>query len=181
MDFKETPIDQEYVFKGNVIKVRVDHATRKDGMKLYREVVEHPGGVGIAMENEEGKYCLVKQWRYAQECVLLEYPAGKKELGEDPFACAKREIQEETGYTCKDFYDLGYIVPTGAYDSEKIYMYYAKADKFVGTNYDEDEYLEQVYLSLDEIKEMILRNEITDAKTIAMTYKIESLKKQGLI
>ena len=181
MEFKEETLSKEYVFRGKVIQVRCDKAKRADGLEVYREVVEHIGGVSVALENEEGKFCLVRQWRYAQEAVLLEFPAGKKEVGEDELTTAKREIQEETGYTGKDFYDLGYIVPTGAYDSEKIYMYYAKSDAYVGTHFDEDEYVEVAYYTLKELKEMILRNEIVDAKTIAMVFKIDALKSCGTL
>ena len=57
-----------------------------------RTLVEHPGGVGIALEDEDGTFFFVSQWRYAQSCVTLEYPAGKREKGEDDLAVAKREI-----------------------------------------------------------------------------------------
>ena len=177
----EKQIATEKIFDGVVVKLRKDKAVLADGSEVYREVVEHPGGVGIALEDEEGKFFFVKQWRYAQEKVLLEFPAGKKEPGEDPFITAQREIAEETGYTGKDFLYLGQMVPTGAYDSEVIDFYYAKIDQKVGQHLDEDERIHVYRYTLDEIIEMVMNKELSDGKTIAMAFMVRELKRQGKI
>ena len=122
MDLKEKQLSADYRFRGHIINVRVDEARMPDGQIVSREVVEHPGGVGIALEDEEGKFFLVTQWRYAQEQVTIEFPAGKREKGEDDLLTARREIIEETGYEGEDFVYLGSMIPTGAYDSEQIGM-----------------------------------------------------------
>ena len=98
MDMIEKTKEKNYKFHGKVINLRTDLATAPDGSEVYREVVEHPGGVAIALEDEDGTFFMVTQYRYAQEKILLEFPAGKKEIGEDPMDTAKREIIEETGY-----------------------------------------------------------------------------------
>lgn len=176
---EEKQISSEYVYCGKVIKVRVDQARIPNGNVTLREVVEHPGGVAIALEDEEGKFFLVTQWRYAQEKEVLEFPAGKREPGEDPLTTAKREIAEETGYTAKDFVYLGEMIPTGAYDSEVIHMYYAKTDSYVGEHFDDDENLVPEKMTLAEIVKKIMDGEITDGKTMVMALKIQEMKRNG--
>lgn len=175
MDFEQKPIQQEYIYKGVVFNTRKDICTLPNGKTAPREVVEHRGGVGIALQSKDGRFYLVQQWRYAQECLTWEYPAGKKEKGEDPLTTAKREIQEETGYEGTDFQYLGKIYPTPAYDTEVIDFYYAKEGDYVGQNLDPDEFLVLKKFTLAEINTMILDGEIPDAKTVAMTYYLNNL------
>ncbi|MCR5229227.1 MAG: NUDIX hydrolase [Solobacterium sp.] len=178
MDLKEKPVEQKYLFRGKIINLRTDRALAPDGCEVYREVVEHPGGVGIALEDEEGKFFFVTQYRYAQEGVFTEYPAGKKEPGEDPLETAKREIIEETGYEGKDFVYLGKMVPTPAYVTEVLDMYYARQGEYKGQHLDEDEKINLSKMTLEEVTEKIVRGEITDAKTITMTFLIREYKER---
>ena len=162
MELKETTISETTVYDGHIIKVRLDEAKLPDGSTAPREVVVHPGGVGIALEDEEGKYFFVTQ-------------------GEDPLETAKREIVEETGYEGLGFVHLGSLVPTPAYDTEVIELYYAKQGEFRGQHLDADENINLTKLSLDEITERIVRGEVTDAKTVAMTFLIKEFKERGTI
>ena len=113
--------------------------------------------------------------------MTLEYPAGKREKGEDDLAVAKREIAEETGYEGKDWVYLGTIYPTPAYDSETIGLYYAKKGNYVGQHLDQDEHINVSKLTLDEITEKIVNGEIHDAKTVSMTFLVKEMKERGLI
>lgn len=178
MDLKEKTVSEKTVYSGKIIKVRMDQAEMPDGKIVEREVVEHPGGVGIAMEDEEGKFFLVTQWRYAQRTETIEYPAGKKEKGEDPFTTAAREIIEETGYEGTDFTYLGRMMPTPAYDEEVIDMYYCRKGEYRGQHLDPDEYLNVSRMTLDEITALIVQGKIQDAKTIAMTFLVREMKAQ---
>lgn len=175
MKLKETTLKQELKFKGRLINVRHDEVELPNHEIALREVVEHPGGVAVAMINDEGKFFMVEQYRYAQQKVLLEYPAGKMERGEDPLETAKREIIEETGYSGKDFVYLGRMVPTGAYLEEKIEMYMATTDQYLGQNLDVDEFVSVSTKLIDELIEMIMNREIEDGKTIAMTFMIKEM------
>lgn len=174
-------LEQEKVYDGTILHVRKDTAQMEDGLIVEREVVEHPGGVGIALEEEDGRFFLVRQYRYAQQEETLEFPAGKKEKGEDPLSTAKREIVEETGYEGKDWVYLGKMYPTPAYDTEVIDMYYAVKGKYVGQHLDEDERIEVTKLTLEELSAKILANEIPDAKTIGMTFLVKEKKAKGTI
>jgi len=181
MELKEKTVRETTVYDGHIIKVRLDEAELPDGTRAPREVVVHPGGVGIALEDGEGKFFFVTQYRYGQGQIMLEYPAGKKEPGEDPLETAKREIVEETGYEGTGFVHLGSLVPTPAYDTEVIELYYAKQGEFSGQHLDADENINLTKLSLSEITERIVRGEVTDAKTVAMTFLIREFKERGMI
>ena len=165
-DLKEEQVSTEYQYQGKIVKMRTDRAKMPDGAIVDREVVEHPGGVGIAMEDAEGKFYMVTQWRYAQKGVFVEFPAGKKEKGEDPLTTARREIVEETGYEGTEFTYLGRLVPTPAYDEEVIDLYYTRQGKHVGQHLDSDEFINLSRMSLNEIIDQIMAGSITDAKTI---------------
>lgn len=178
---EEKTLSKEYIYEGNVVNLREDKAEMPDGKIVDRTVVEHVGGVGIALEDEDGKFFFVKQFRYAQQELTLEYPAGKREKGEDDLSVAKREVVEETGYEGKDWKYLGLMYPTPAYDSETIGMYYAKKGEYKGQHLDEDENINVYKYSLDEITDMIVNDEIHDAKTIGMTFLVKENKERGII
>ncbi|MEG0176395.1 NUDIX hydrolase [Anaerorhabdus sp.] len=175
MKLNEKTLKQELKFKGKLINVRHDEVELPNNEIALREVVEHPGGVAVAMINNEGKFFMVEQYRYAQQKVLLEFPAGKMEKGEDPLETAKREVIEETGYSGKDYVYLGRMVPTGAYLEEKIEMYMATTDQYMGQKLDEDEFVKVSTKSIDELVDMIMNREIEDGKTIAMTFMIKEI------
>lgn len=178
-DLTQKKLTETEIFKGFILRVRKDKAQMPDGQIVDREVVEHPGGVAIALEDEKGDFYLVTQWRYAQEQVTLEYPAGKKEPGEDPMETAKREIIEETGFEGTDWRYLGSMIPTPAYDTEVIELYYAKKGAFKGQHLDSDEDLDVQTYSLDDLTERVLRGELRDAKTMYMTLLLQELKRRG--
>lgn len=180
-NLKEKMISKNYIYKGNIVNLREDKAELPDQSITDRIVVEHPGGVGIALEDEDGKFFFVSQWRYAQSEVTLEYPAGKRETGEDDLNTAKREIVEEVGYEGKDWKYLGLMYPTPAYDSETIGMYYAKKGAYKGQHLDVDENINVSKYTLNEITEMILNGKIHDAKTIGMTFLVKEMKEKGMI
>ncbi len=177
MDYKETTVKKSYKYEGRIVNVRLDDALLPDGRSVYREVVEHPGGVVIALEDENGLFSLVTQWRYAQERELMEFPAGKLERGEDPFEAAKRECAEETGYEGTEWKYFGEFVPTGAYGEELDRLYYAKQGKYTGQHLDSDENLNVDKLSLDEIIERVMDNRIIDGKTAMLAFKVREWKR----
>lgn len=175
----EKQLSSETIFEGRVITVTVDRVALENGDTSVREVVHHNGGAGIAALNEKGEIYLVRQFRYAPGCELIEIPAGKLEKGEDPFEAAKRELGEEAGLAGGVWRDLGYIIPTCGYDSEIIYLYAAKELTPVGQHLDEDEFLSVFTMPLDEAAERVLSGEITDGKTVAAILKLKALHDAG--
>jgi ADP-ribose pyrophosphatase len=161
----EQTVAKHEIYSGRIINLRVDDALDCYGKPIKREVVEHSGGVGVLALTEDGDILLVSQFRYGIGETLLEIPAGKLERGEDPLECGKRELTEETGYEAAEWVDLGLVIPTPAYDSERIYIYIARNLTFKGQRLDESECVEVSRMSLKDAVKKVLANEITDAKT----------------
>ena len=161
------------IYQGKVISMNVDDVELDDGTKAKREFVLHNGGVCIAMKDSDGRFFMVRQYRYVQGREMLEFCAGKIEKGEDPDIAILREAEEELGYKAVNVRKLGQIVPTCAYSSEIIHLYYGEKGEKTGQNLDYDERLEPNRFSFEEIKEMIRNGEIDDAKTVAIMYHME--------
>ena len=172
----EKQVKRNVIYEGKILEVVCDDIVLEDGKEAKRELVLHNGAIVVALQDDDGKFFMVKQYRYAHGKDMLEYCAGKLEKGEDKEAAAYRECQEELGYEVEDLRYLGQLIPTCAYATEVIHMYYGKKGKYVGQHFDEDERLDLFKYSLSEIKEMILDGRIDDSKTIALTYKIEMAK-----
>ncbi|HEX3026946.1 MAG TPA: NUDIX hydrolase, partial [Clostridia bacterium] len=146
-----------------------------------RECVDHPGGVTVAVLTKEDEMLFVRQFRYPYREVVLEAPAGKLEKDEDPFEAMKREQQEETGTTGTGYIDLGKLYPSPGYCNEIIYLYACRAESFGKTNFDEDEFLEMERIPMNEAVEMVMSNEIVDAKTQVLVLKTAQLLKDSRI
>jgi ADP-ribose pyrophosphatase len=165
MIIKEKTIATHEVFHGNIISVHRDDVVLENGISALREVVEHSGGVCILPLTEDNQVHLVRQFRYPFQTGLLEVPAGKKELGEDPLSCGIRELKEEVGATADEMIPLGKMLPTPAYDTECIYLYLARGLHYGKQHLDSDEFLDVETFPLADLKQMVMANEIDDAKT----------------
>jgi len=166
MDMREKKIDGEIIYDGKVIKVIKDKVLCPNNKQAYREIIRHNGGAAILPITKDNKILLIRQFRYAYDEVIYEIPAGKLELNEDPYNAALRELEEETGFKVDKLESLGVIYPTCGYSSEKIYLYLAINMTEGVRHLDDDEFIEVLYVTLDEAKNMILENKIKDAKTI---------------
>jgi ADP-ribose pyrophosphatase len=178
---KEETLNSKRIFEGKIINLRVDEVKLPNGKITTREVVEHPGGVSVVAVTDEGKLLLVKQYRKPAEEIILEIPAGKLEKGEDPETCAKRELSEETGYEAGYLKHLLTFYTTPGFSNERMYLYFAKDLKKVKIHPDEDEFLEVVEYSPEELWQMILQNMVKDAKTIIGVLYYLKLWKEGLL
>ncbi|MCI8857294.1 MAG: NUDIX hydrolase [Clostridiaceae bacterium] len=177
MDFTEKTLTQEYQFKGRIIKCRTDTALLPDGTECYREVCEHPGGVGVLPITKEGEVILVRQFRYPYGETLLEIPAGKLDHGpnEDPAGCAVRELKEETGFTAGRMVALGKSYPSPGFLTEILHAYCA-LDLVPGESQpDEGEFVEVVRLPIREVERQIASGELCDGKTMIAMYRARLL------
>ena len=166
MNMTEKTLTESYPYRGRIVNLRVDEIELPNGHRSDREVVEHPGGVCVAPLTDEGELIFVRQFRYPYKEVVLELPAGKRDKnGEDPLTCGKRELLEETGATAADYRYLGALYPTPGYCDEVIHLYLAQGLSFGEACPDEDEFVEVERIPLEEAVQMVLRNEIPDAKT----------------
>ena len=182
MILEEKQLSSEYKFKGRIINLRQDTALLPNGNTATREVVEHPGGVCVAALTDNDELLFVKQWRYPYMEETLEIPAGKRDKkDEDPLECGKRELEEETGATAKEYIDLHPLYPTPGYINEVIYCYLATGLTFGEQNPDEDEFLDVLRIPLEKAVEMVLAGEIKDAKTQIAVLKVKVLRDMGKI
>lgn len=165
MHLEEKTLSSELKFDGKIVKLFVDKAELENGEVVTREMVKHPGGVCVVPLDKDDNVLMVRQFRYPPHKVLLEIPAGKLEYGENPEECGLRELREETGCTCDEFTFLGSLIPTPAYDNEIIYMYLARGLHDGAQKLDDDEFLDVEKIPLEKAVEMIMNNEIEDAKT----------------
>lgn len=169
----EKQIKREEIYKGKVVSLVVDEVELDNNVIAKREIVLHNGGACIALKDNDGKYLMVRQYRYVHQKEMLEFCAGKLEKGETPDQAIVRETEEELGYTAKNIKSFGYIIPTCGFCAEKIYLYYGEVDKKTSQNFDEDECINVEKYSYQEIKDMIKNKIIDDAKTIAIMYQLE--------
>lgn len=165
MTFKEKTIESEYIYKGKILNLRRDLVTVKNGNTSHREIVEHNGAVGIVCIDENKKVILVKQYRKAVEEILMEIPAGKIEGREQPYYCALRELQEETGVKTDELIFLGEFYLSAGFSSEKMYLYLCYVKEEGEQNLDKDEDIEIIKIDYNELLEMVYDDKIADAKT----------------
>lgn len=165
MHLFEKTISGETIYEGRIFTVTKDVAELEDGSLADREVIHHPGGVCVVPVTENNEIYMVRQFRYPFAEVTDEIPAGKKDYGEDPAECGRRELLEETGFTCSEYTYLGELYPLPAYDTEIIHIYLARGLKFEKQNPDDDEFLDVIKLPLSEAVDMVMENKIKDGKT----------------
>ena len=166
MDKVEKKLSSEVVYDGKIFQVTKDDVLCPNGQEAIREIVHHRGGVAILFKVDD-KFIFEKQYRYALQEEIIEMPAGKLEKGEAPLEAAKRELLEETGYRPLEMIHLGDSYPTGGYSSEVIHLYYCPKAVKEERHLDQDENIELIYLTLEEIEKMIADNTIKDSKTVA--------------
>ena len=177
MDFTEKCVKKNYVYQGKIIKVRCDDAQLPDGNPCKREIIEHSGGACV-LYVEGGKVLLVRQYRYAYGEDVYEIPAGKLEQGEDPALAAARELEEETGISPQRVELLYVIYPTPGYTNEKIYIYRAFDGVRTQSHLDEGEFVECVWVTIDEAEALMRTGKLLDAKTLIalQAYLLEQRK-----
>ena len=167
MDKTEKTITSEQVYKGRVVSLKRDIVLCPNGEESLREIITHRGGVAILIKIDD-KFIIEKQYRYALGKEIYELPAGKLEEGEEPLEAAKRECLEETGYKPLEMIHLGDMSPTCGYSTEMIHFYYCPKSVKEERHLDSDEVIDIMYMSLEEIENMIKEDKIIDSKILAV-------------
>ncbi len=166
MNHIEKTMKSEKIYEGKVLNLRIDTVELPDKKYSKREIVEHPGAVAIAPITDDGHVILVKQYRKAIEKEILEIPAGKIEIGEDPKSCAIRELKEETGITAEKVELMFEYYTSPGFCDEKMYFFIAKDLVEGEAKPDTDEYIEVEKIKLEELVAKVNKGEIVDSKTI---------------
>lgn len=176
MNLREKTIKSEKIYDGRVIKLSVDTVITPGGNEATREIIHHPGGVGVVAIDEDNMIYLVEQYRIPYDEVLLEIPAGKIDPGEtDVKRAAERELREETGLTADSLEFIGNFYPSVGFLDEDLRLFMAKGLHMGETDPDEDEFLNLVKIPFDKAVEMVMDNRIKDGKTVAAILKANNM------
>lgn len=171
----ETLIDSESLCEGGFLKARRDTVRLPDGRQAVREYIVHPGAVVIIPMLDDGRVLLERQFRYPVGRVMTEFPAGKLDPGEDPLACARRELLEETGYTAAEWAYAGPMHLAIGYSTEIIHIFFARQMVAGSARLDQDEFLEIRSATPQELIAACGNGAVTDAKTLTCTLWLQNV------
>lgn len=172
MPFGSNPpqlLRQKMLYHGRKFSFEVARLRLPNRAEGEWECVRHPGGALAVPVTAEGNLVLLRQYRFTAQGRLLEFPAGTLEKDEDPAETVKRELEEETGYRAHEWRNLGKFYVAPGYSDEIIYAYLAlNLEKLAEPPAaDEDEDIEVVLMTPDELEQAILEGEPIDSKTIS--------------
>ena len=177
---EEKTLSSKTIYEGKIISLTLEEVELPDGNRAQREVVKHPGAVALIPLTADGKLVLVKQYRKSLNRTLIEIPAGRIEVGEEPEVTAIRELEEETGYGAHQVTYIQSFATSPGFANEIIHLYLAEnlyeiVNPAAG---DEDEFIELLEVTIDEAEQLIASGEIYDAKTaFAVIFAKHQLKK----
>lgn len=182
VDLKETKLSGETVFDGKILRVCKDTVTLPNGKTATRELIRHRGAVGVIALTDKEEVLIVRQYRYPISRVMVEIPAGKLEASDtDVLEAAKRELEEETGYSAEKYVSLGSFFPAAAYTEEEVRLFLAIGLTKGEEHPDEDEFLEQDRIPLEELVSLVLEDKIRDSKTQIAALKVWAMKQKGIV
>ncbi len=177
---REERISGEDIYGGIFLKMKRDKIALPNGEEAVREYLTHPGAVAVVAILDDGRVLLERQYRYPIAKACIEIPAGKLEIGEDHLLCAKRELEEETGYSAKKWSYIRRIHPVISYSTELIDIYLAE-DLVPGKSHlDDEEFLDVFAAPLDQLIGWVEDGEITDVKTTISAYWLDRYRR-GLV
>ena len=163
---REHGISGAQVYRGHFLDVRRDEVRLPDGNTAAREYIVHPGAVMVVPLLDDGRLVVERQYRYPVRRAMLEFPAGKIDPGEPPFACAVRELAEETGYRAREWARAGILHNAIAYSTEGIEVWFARGLSLGPRQLDAGEFVDVGSASEDELNALAASGELTDAKTL---------------
>jgi len=164
----EQTLQVETLFQGKVLTLERHRVRLPNGKTSQREVVKHPGAVALLALVGPEELLLVRQYRQAVGAALWEIPAGTLEAGEQPAACARRELAEETGYRAASLEEWARFYTAPGFCDEHMTLFLARGltQDETGAQKDEDEFLELGAFSRSEVEGMVAGGEVRDAKTL---------------
>lgn len=158
-------------YRGKLFSFVSEDVTLPNGSRAEMAVVRHPGSTAVVPLLDNDTVVMELQYRHAVGDYLLEIPAGTMEPGEKPVDCARRELEEETGYQAKKMIELGAVHILPSYSDEITHVYIARDLHLTRQRLDQDEVLEVVHHPLEQTFTMISDGRITDALTVLSLQK----------
>lgn len=165
MDF--SILKRETIYQGKAFNLQKVQAQLPNGRQPVYDLVQHPGAVAMVPLNKDGNILFVRQFRVGVGGALLEIPAGTLEPGEDPAFCAERELREEIGMAATSMREIGKFFLAPGYSSELLHVFLASELYASSLEGDEDEFMDVVSISIEQVYSMAQRGEFNDGKTLA--------------
>lgn len=159
-------------YRGRHFAFLTEALTLPNGRRTEMAMIRHPGSIGVVPLMDDGQVLMEHQYRPCVRKTLLEIPAGTLEPGESPLACARRELEEETGYKATELIALGRIHILPSYSDEVIHLYVARGLTFMGVQRDSDEIIRTRAYPLEQLMGMIAEGAITDALTVLALQRV---------
>jgi ADP-ribose pyrophosphatase len=169
----EATLHSRLAYAGDLLRVHRDVVRCPDGHVTYREFVRHPGAVMVIAMPDPDHVILERQFRYPLARAFIEFPAGKRDAGEDPLACASRELLEETGYRASRWSHLGGFHNAIGYSDERIEVYLAGDLVLETARLDPGEVVEVFQAPWRQLDDWVRQGRITDVKTIVGVHWLE--------
>ena len=176
---KEEAQGSELLFEGRFLHARRDAVRLPDGTTSTREYVVHPGAVVVIPLLDDGRVVLERQYRYPVGQVMIEFPAGKLDAGEDPWLCGQRELMEETGYRAREWAYAGRMHLAVAYSTEVIHIYFARGLEAGTRQLDAGEFLDVFSAEPQQLLDWCRDGTVTDAKTLSCALWLQNVMAQG--
>jgi ADP-ribose diphosphatase len=173
-------LHSETIYQGPVFGLRRDLVLEPEGIRTTREVITHPGSVVVLPLLPDGRILLIRQYRHATRQFLWELVAGRMEAGESPRRAAARELLEETGYRARRFRVFLDVFPTPGFLEERMYILLAQELTSGDAQPEVDEKITSHAFTFSQLRQMIRRGKLRDAKTIAgLLYYFSFLSRRG--
>jgi ADP-ribose pyrophosphatase len=171
-----TLLSTRRLFTGRIVSLDVDTVRYPNGTTGDLEMLRHPGAAAVLPflddpSDPDPRVLLIRQFRHATDGFLWEIPAGRRDKGEAPDATARRELREETGYSCTRLEPLTTFWTTPGFTDERIDLFLAAGLTPGDTAREDDEVIELHEVRWSEVLRMVHAGEIDDAKSaIAILY-----------
>lgn len=164
-------VGSQRIYTGRIFNLDLDQVRFPDGSIGELEMIRHPGASAVLPfltdpRGDDPQVLLIKQYRYAVDGYLYEVPAGRLEPGEEPIACARRELREETGCDAEVLTRLTSLATTPGFTDETIHLFMATGVTRGPAQREADEFLTVEAVALSHALEMVRGGEIYDGKTV---------------
>jgi ADP-ribose pyrophosphatase len=167
--------ERRQIFQGRVIDLIQERVLLPNGKRVELEIIRHPGGAAAVALDEDGRVCLLRQFRHAADGWVWELPAGKIDPDETPFSTARRELTEEAGVSAGQWTELGRMHSSPGVFTEIIHLYLARQLTHVGQDHEHEEVIEVHWLPFSQALRWCSDGTISDAKTLVGLFRAAAL------